>query len=276
MIADIYILVKLANGVWAIWSGGFIFFMISFHPQPSLHPPFFLVHMYKQNMSYLSEMLAFERMIKWNMSYLCGHCPTRYDLRHGPWKSVRSGFDKGGKDTRHSYILASLYCGPLFLKLSCMYEFFAPYMYSWIAISLLRKVISAIIWIWLLSIWLETPRWPAPPVQAAPQSSRCGPNRADRPQTSTTLRDLVIFTIRSAILIKHKLFSSFGQLFCYIIATVLNHSCYNAQSFLLQCLVIFSAVLNHFCKLGHSSLIQCPSIPSVTVLNHSRCNAQSF
>jgi hypothetical protein len=70
--------------------------------------------------------------------------------------SVRSSFDKRGKDTRHSYVLASLYCGMLFLKLSCMYGIFTPYMYSWIAISSLRKVISAIIWIWILSIRLET------------------------------------------------------------------------------------------------------------------------
>jgi hypothetical protein len=34
--------------------------------------------------------------------------------------SVRSDFDKGGKDTRLSYILGSLYCGAWFLKLSCM------------------------------------------------------------------------------------------------------------------------------------------------------------
>jgi hypothetical protein len=61
--------------------------------------------------------------------------------------SVRSDFDKGGKDTRQSYVLGSLYCGAWFLKLSCMYETFMPQMYSWTAISSLRKVINAIIWI---------------------------------------------------------------------------------------------------------------------------------
>jgi hypothetical protein len=35
--------------------------------------------------------------------------------------SVRSNFFKGGKDTRLSYVLGSLYCGVWFLKLSCMY-----------------------------------------------------------------------------------------------------------------------------------------------------------
>jgi hypothetical protein len=59
--------------------------------------------------------------------------------------SVRSGFDKGEKDTRLSYVLGSLYCGELFLKLYCMYEIFTPYMYSWTTILSLRKVISAII-----------------------------------------------------------------------------------------------------------------------------------
>jgi hypothetical protein len=59
--------------------------------------------------------------------------------------SMRSGFDKGGKDTRLSYILGSLYCGAWFLKLSCMYGTFAPKMYSWTAISSLRKVINGII-----------------------------------------------------------------------------------------------------------------------------------
>jgi hypothetical protein len=67
-------------------------------------------------------------------------------------------FNKGGKDTRLSYILGSIYCGMLFLKLSCMYETFAPDMYSWTIISSLRKVINAIIWIWFLSIRLETQR----------------------------------------------------------------------------------------------------------------------
>jgi hypothetical protein len=49
--------------------------------------------------------------------------------------SVRSNFDKGGKDTRLSYILGSIYCGALFLKLSCMYGIFAPYMHYWTSIS---------------------------------------------------------------------------------------------------------------------------------------------
>jgi hypothetical protein len=72
--------------------------------------------------------------------------------------SVRSGFNKGEKDTRLSYVLWSLYYRALFFRLSCMYGIFASYMYSWITISSLRKVISAIIWIWFLSIWLETQR----------------------------------------------------------------------------------------------------------------------
>jgi hypothetical protein len=59
--------------------------------------------------------------------------------------SVRSSFDKEGKDTRHWYVLGSLYCGALFFKLSCMYGIFTPYMYSWTTISSLRKVIRAII-----------------------------------------------------------------------------------------------------------------------------------
>jgi hypothetical protein len=58
---------------------------------------------------------------------------------------VRSDFNKGGNDTRLSYVLGSLYCGAWFLKLSCMYGTFAPEMYSWTAISSLRKVINAII-----------------------------------------------------------------------------------------------------------------------------------
>jgi hypothetical protein len=60
------------------------------------------------------------------------------------------------KDTQLSYVLRSLYCEALFLKFSCMCGTFATDMYSWTAISLLRKVINAIIWIWFLSIWLET------------------------------------------------------------------------------------------------------------------------
>jgi hypothetical protein len=59
--------------------------------------------------------------------------------------SARSGFDKGGKDTQLSYVLGSLYCGAWFLKLSCMYGTFTREMYSWTAISSLRKVINAII-----------------------------------------------------------------------------------------------------------------------------------
>jgi hypothetical protein len=59
--------------------------------------------------------------------------------------SMRSGFDKGGKDTRFSYILGSHYCGAWFLKLSCMYGTFTPEMYSWTIILSLRKVINAII-----------------------------------------------------------------------------------------------------------------------------------
>jgi hypothetical protein len=54
-------------------------------------------------------------------------------------------FNKGGKDTWLSYVLGSLYCGALFLKLSCLYGTFTPDMYSWTAISSLRKVINAII-----------------------------------------------------------------------------------------------------------------------------------
>jgi hypothetical protein len=72
--------------------------------------------------------------------------------------SVWSGFHKGGKDTCQSCVLGSLYRGAWFLKLSCMYGTFAPQMYSWTAISLLRKIINATIWIWFLSIWLETQR----------------------------------------------------------------------------------------------------------------------
>jgi hypothetical protein len=59
--------------------------------------------------------------------------------------SVRSDFDKGVKDTRLLYVLGCLYCGAWLLKLSCMYGTFAREMYSWTTISLLRKVINAII-----------------------------------------------------------------------------------------------------------------------------------
>jgi hypothetical protein len=146
----------------------------------------------------MAEMLSLKPQQR-QMSYLCGRCPVRYGLHRGPWKTVwglvsikegkthgfhtykeafivgrgfwnyhacmelyswttilplrkvinaiiwiwflsirletqylRDGiaFNKGGKDTRLSYILRSLYCGALFLKLSCMYEIFAPDMYS--------------------------------------------------------------------------------------------------------------------------------------------------
>jgi hypothetical protein len=78
-------------------------------------------------------------------------CPVSRSME----ASVRSSFDKGGKDTRQSYVLGSLYCGVWFLKLSCMYETFAPQIYNWTSISSLRKVINAIIWIWFLSIRLK-------------------------------------------------------------------------------------------------------------------------
>jgi hypothetical protein len=123
--------------------------------------------------------------------------------------------------------------------------------------------------------------WPTPSVQAGHQSSQRGPNR---PQTPTILRDSVIFVVRSAILIKHRLF--FSVLISYfailllrcstILATVLSHFFYSAPSFslhcsttfmnlvipryysahpfqVLQCSIIFVVMLGHFSELSHSS-----------------------
>jgi hypothetical protein len=91
------------------------------------------------------------------MGYLCGWCLARYGLHRGPWKIASGPVSiKEGKDTRLSHVLCSLYCGMLFLKLSCMYGIFIPYMYSWTEMMSSRKVINAIFWIWFLSIRLET------------------------------------------------------------------------------------------------------------------------
>jgi hypothetical protein len=70
-----------------------------------------------------------------------------------PWRtswsmedSVRSDFFKGGKDTRLSYVLGSLYYGGVVFKIIMhVYETFAPKMFSWTTILSLRKVINAII-----------------------------------------------------------------------------------------------------------------------------------
>jgi hypothetical protein len=92
---------------------------------------------------------------------------------------------------------------------------------------------------------------PTPPVQVVPRLSRCGPDRANGPHTPTAPCDSVILAFRSAILIKRQPFFSFSQSFCYIVAIVLNHSCYSTQSFLLQC----SAILeNSFIPRCHSAL----------------------
>jgi hypothetical protein len=123
----------------------------------------------------------------------------------------------------------------------------------------------------------RAPCWPAPPVQAAPQSSRCGPDRADRPQTPTTLCDSVIFVVRSTILIKRQLFSSFDQFFllhcCYsaqpFFAIVFSHFCCIAQSFSLQCSAIFVNLVIPHCYSVHPFLVlQC--------YDYSCCNARLF
>jgi hypothetical protein len=68
--------------------------------------------------------------------------PTSWSMED----SVRSGFFKGGKDTRLSYVLGSLYCGGMVFEIiKHVYGTFAPEMYSWTVISLLRKVINDII-----------------------------------------------------------------------------------------------------------------------------------
>jgi hypothetical protein len=66
-------------------------------------------------------------------------------MRHGPWKIASClVLIKEGKDTWLSHVLCSLYYGALFLKLSCMHRIFIQYMYSWIEMTLSRKVINAI------------------------------------------------------------------------------------------------------------------------------------
>jgi hypothetical protein len=75
---------------------------------------------------------------------------------------------------------------------------------------------------------------PHPRSKPRPDRDDAAPtDRADRSCTPTTPCDPVIFVVRIAILIKCQLFSSFGQLFCYIVAIVLSYFCYNTQSFLL-------------------------------------------
>jgi hypothetical protein len=74
---------------------------------------------------------------------------------------------------------------------------------------------------------------PVPPGQSRIPIKPMQP-RLSRP----TLCDSIIFVVQSAILIKRQLFFSFGShfatllLYCSVIlATVLNHSYYNAQLF---------------------------------------------
>jgi hypothetical protein len=112
-----------------------------------------------------------------------------------------------------------------------------------------------------------------PPVQAVLRSSRCNPAHS------------IIFVVRSAILINCQLFFSFDQSFCYIITTVLNHSCYSARSFLLQWSAIllnsviprcYSAQLfslrysaqSFFIELQCSTILVNSTILCATVLNH--------
>jgi hypothetical protein len=187
MIPDIWMLVKSSNGVWAIGSAGFIFFWryrstlrricILLFSIASVQTKFEFPMWNKHDLNSISYHLCMTKI--WDIRYNYHTCPKKdrdvklktttktNELPMRPvsgkvWlvsrsmeDSVRSSLDKGGKDTQLLYVLWSLYCGMLFLKLSCIYEIFAPYMYFWTTILSLRKVISAIIWIWFLSLWLE-------------------------------------------------------------------------------------------------------------------------
>jgi hypothetical protein len=79
------------------------------------------------------------------VSYLCGRCPVRYGLHHGPWKTTLGPVSiKEGKDIQLSNVLCSLYSGTLLLKLASMYGIFISYMYFLKVMASSRKVINAI------------------------------------------------------------------------------------------------------------------------------------
>jgi hypothetical protein len=49
---------------------------------------------------------ASQRTLRRNMSYLSGHCPTRYGLRHSPWKTARGpgSIEEGKTHNFHKYL----------------------------------------------------------------------------------------------------------------------------------------------------------------------------
>jgi hypothetical protein len=92
------------------WHHFFVLTM-AFHPQTSLHPHFFLVHLYKQNIIYLCPMIEFDRHLKWTTIWTLSviiyaelkttkkknELPMVWPALHSIEDSVRSNFDKGGK-----------------------------------------------------------------------------------------------------------------------------------------------------------------------------------
>jgi hypothetical protein len=89
----------------------------------------------------------------------------------------------------------------------------------------------------MLYIYILFITWTSQPTEAGEHAHAW--NVADRSHMSRSIprepidiaHDSTILWFAQSFLIKHELFSGFGQSFCYIVATVLNHSCYSAQLF---------------------------------------------